>query len=297
MSGANKSFKIKLLAILAIFLTWNYTYALDGAVHVVSDPRLSHLGRIINEQLLEGPSISGLVVTVGPESLRQQLNANSGDSILALYTSSSEFRHIMATSVITNVTSARVSAIFNDVDPRYLVSLANALSPVGKKLIAVSPDTDLIINKSFEKFASEKGARISYLGSGDTKGMLNQMDSADVLIAYKDDALFSDTTIKPIISSLYRRKKVLIGNSRRLTTSGALASVHMNMDSYLTKAIVSINQSLKTGVPIGLRYSESIDVSVNKTLAKALGFYATDMDENSLQAAIIRAVESGRVEL
>lgn len=262
--------------------------AWGAELQIKSDPNLLNEEKAIRERLQnQTKAIKNAIVTVGPASLEAELRSNSEQNVISIYATSSEFKRILASNSVFKQSSRTVSAVFMDVDPRYPIYLANILSPVGKKVIPVTSETSLNITPELERFFSSFGAVINFFNTADTKGVLSRMDSADLLIAYNDKSLLNEATIKPIVSSLYRRKKILIGTSKELTSAGALASVETNLDAYQNQAISEINHFISSGMPIGEVFPKDFDVSVNKILGKALGLYSMDLDENALKSKII----------
>lgn len=291
--------KIQIALTISLLFFTTLAYALTPNIDVLSDARLEHLGKMVSNRLnqmnITPAKPNGLVITLGPESLEKESKNATSSAILALYVTSTEFKRIMSLNN-TSVKGRTVSAIYQDVDPRYQVILAGLISPVSKKLVAVTSETEVDISPALETFIIKQGGVVSTIDVGDTKGMLSRMDGSDALIALKDESLINDATIKPIISSLYRRKKFLIGFSKKMTTSGALASVEINMDSYLNQGISSISQFLKSGQNPGVIFPSSYEISVNKTLAKALGFYDADIDEAMLTQKLKESIENSKHE-
>lgn len=296
MAGAYINRFIVLCTVIALFIVPLSCSAANPNIPITSDARLTHLAKLVSDQLSE-PAGSGLkfVVTIGPESLEKELSSGSNSPIVALYTTSHEFRRITTQSKNFNESKRLISALYMDIDPRFNAALANTLAPVGKKMVAITPETELVVTPELEAFYSKSGVRVNYIASGDTKEMLSLADSVDVLVSYRDESLVNDVTIKPIVFSLYRRKKFLIGTSKKITSSGALASIYLNVDKYLSQSVATVNQFIKSGsVTVGGRYSTAVEISVNRTLAKALDYYATDLDEEVLRENVLRSVDTTR---
>lgn len=239
--------------------------------------RLPELGKSTSKKI---------VVTLGLSSLRAELQRNENTPILALYISSREYSLLIDEFPSALTASRNISAIFSDLDPRLALALGDILSPTGKKFIPYTQVSKLNPTPSFKSYLDDIGGSASYIEKENTQLMLQSMDRNDVLIAYPDDSLFNQTTIKPIIASLYRRKKFLIGYSSTLTKAGALASIYSLEDKYYEQCVMVLSEYFKSGRLPGAIHSNNFEISVNPVLAKVLGYYSSDIEEIKLKQAV-----------
>lgn len=229
-----------------------------------------------------------IAVTLGVGALKTELESVDNISILALDLTSHEFNLAIEETHAKINGSRQISAVFMNADPILNVALADILSPNGKKYLPYSPTSQLHINSDLKDFLKSTGGVLQPLPLSDTQQMLHSMDIYEVLIAYPDESLFNQQTIKPIISSLYRRKKFMLGFSPSLTKAGALASISIDDENYKNQYLAILNEFYKNGRLPGLVYSSDFDITVNQVLAKALGFYSNDIDEKKLKEELLK---------
>lgn len=221
-------------------------------------------------------------ITLGPIAFEEAIKERDSVPVIALYISSADYWRIKAHQATP--TRKNVSAYFTNVDPLIAVTLANLLAPNGRKVIPTTDMNPYWQTQTAETYLRSKGVTVSLVLPGDTKHMLRLMNTYDVLIAYEDSSLFNKATIKPIISSLYRRKKFMVGHSNDLTIAGALASVHADKESYLSYSMRFILDQAKRSTS-SVKYS-GFNITVNQVLAKALGYYPDELNEEKIKLAL-----------
>lgn len=270
------------LTFLYVGFVMSQCIAASVTVEYGDDQNLKSIAAVIEKESLSNirKHDGNLVVTLGPLAFASEVQKPGTNNLVALYISSREFRRIVDDHPDTH--RKNISAVFTDIDPRLHIRLAGLLAPSAKKLIVI---TDLTPRSVFSEMAStlkENGATLSVLKRGDTPSLVRQMDANQVLIAFEDSSLFTEKSIRPIIASLYRRKKFMVGHSVEQTTAGALAAIFPSKDLYLRQVINALNDCSKQQCSLGLAYASEFQITINQVLAKAIGYYSSDIDVSRL---------------
>lgn len=234
---------------------------LDSGVPAYS-PYVEHVESI----LAMGSPERDIIVTFGDAAFSDAISNHPDSPILALLILSSSFQKIY--NAHGAASDRHVSAIFADPSPVYQLLLADLIAPSRRSLLAL---TQVSASSYTPAPQYGDGLDVRIFPEGDTKGLLDQMDQFDLLIARPDSSLYNQTSLQPIVRSLYRRKKFLIGYSKGMTDAGAIASVAPDKDGLLDEVEDLLNEYLKNGSLPPPRYPRSFTISFNDILARSLG--------------------------
>lgn len=223
---------------------------------------------IIKSTLSEDLTNTDVVITFGLSALQHQLSVDDKRPVVSLFVPS----HTYQQTIINIPSDKKVSAIYADPNPLHLIFLTRILFKPSKILVPYTSETLslLPLNKA--------NVTNLFLTPGDTRGLIAATDQYDVVLALPDKTLYNATTIQPIVSSLYRRKKFIVSYSLGMLKSGALASIVIDTQDL----VVGLEDQLRTFISKGslppASYSQSFSVSVNRTLASSLDINALDDD-------------------
>jgi putative tryptophan/tyrosine transport system substrate-binding protein len=120
--------------------------------------------------------------------------------------------------------------------------------------------------------ASASGLRIEIARVEQNVGLtraLNLLDSATVLMIFPDSALYSQTSLRELLESTYRRRLPVIGFSAALVAAGTLASAYTDVQDTL-RQLDGVLDQIAEGRPPTPRYPAYWRVAVNDNVARSL---------------------------
>jgi len=97
------------------------------------------------------------------------------------------------------------------------------------------------------------------------------VSQSEVLLAHPDPGVFSPPTVQNILLSTYRARLPVIGFSAAYTRAGALASLHSSI-AQLAEESAAMAVPMLAGRTPAARYPQSFEVTVNRQVARSLGF-------------------------
>jgi len=249
-------------------------------------PETTEEGSAITERMRQAltthPELTSLDVriTIGPEALRQVLNSDDGQPVIATYITSSDYRAVVDAAGRPH----HVTAVFADPDPQDQFTLARAVLGDHAQIgVFDTPAADSLLRPPIDQ--TIHGLRVRQIG--DIGSVLRQVGSLNAILALPDGVLTRDN-IHHVVRTLYGRRVVLIGHSEVLTRVGSLASVYVPQAS-ITGAIEDLLfHYAATKELLAPDFVDDIDVTVNVRLARSLNLVlpSTPM--------LVRAVREGR---
>jgi putative tryptophan/tyrosine transport system substrate-binding protein len=120
--------------------------------------------------------------------------------------------------------------------------------------------------------ASASGLRLEVVRVAQNVGLtraLNLLDSPTVLMIFPDSALYSQTSLRELLESTYRRRLPVIGFSAALVAVGTLASAYTDAQDTLAQLDGVLDQ-IAVGTPPSPSYPAYWRVVVNDSVARSL---------------------------
>lgn len=281
-SGALNLFHTKLLLVVkpiifAIFILSSSSFASIVVKGGDSAENAESQSQIRNLLSAEDTSQKRLVVAVGADALTSHLSSGDNTPVIAVMITSAGFKSVI--DQFPNKPPGNVSAIFADSNPNIMVALAKALSKNSRVLIARTTATSSVL--ALDQSWKAKDVELVTLAPGDTKNVIARMDHFDILVAIPDKTLYNATTMQPIVSSLYRRQKFIIGYSKGMTNGGALASVASDQRQVDFELLKFTRAFAKSGILPPPAYPVEFSIYLNRVLSHSLGI--DDIDESVLR--------------
>lgn len=205
-----------------------------------------------------------LYVAIGPAALREVAARNCDCAVISAFTSSQVWRAIAAKAPPAR--AATMTAVYAEPAPADQLRLVALLYRRPVRVAAIlGPDT------GFLKPALAGAAEVrQFAPGGDINLALNQIASAEVLLAMPDSAVYNTESIRNILLSTYRHKQAVIGFSADMVKVGALASTYSeieDIDQQVAETAAAYVASGELPPPQFPRYFRTI---VNQGVARSL---------------------------
>jgi ABC-type uncharacterized transport system substrate-binding protein len=185
------------------------------------------------------------------------------------------------------------SALFIDRPLIQQLRLVRALVPDVRRVAVLLGPTTLARRPALEAAAEAEalGLAVGRVGSGEPVGpaLRGLVDSADVLLALPDPAVFNRDTLYSILLTSYSANLAVVGYSEAMVRAGAAAALHLTLEDAggdLARAIMQFGLQRRLDPP---GPSPSTSLAVNREVLRSLGIR---VDLDSLSAQFRR--ESGR---
>lgn len=221
-----------------------------------------------------------IAIATDAESLKD-LIISQNDQLIAIIAVNIEYiryQELMNSQELKNADKTKVTAIYSDPNPTLQLELAKILIGVHARIGAGYEAENLKPVRNL--FDGEKQhIQLIEATPPNLRSFLPNLDEIDALIAIPQRELYNGTTIPPIIRSLYRRNKFLIGYSQRMVDLGSLASVHSTVEDLEKSIRETVEQILSTGSIPEPAFSSNWSISINQNLARSINLRNVNKEE------------------
>lgn len=223
-----------------------------------------------------------VVLAVGFDNLVKLIDSKIELPILAIGVSSSSYRELAQNK--TNI-----SAIYADPSPETQLRLISLFSGTRDSTISfIYSSRTEFLKPVIQTAASTVGNVVMQFEKANDEDELyrvvNRIQSKWIL-AYPDKTIYSPTTVKNIMPTLYKNNQSIIGFSKILVGSGAIASAYPTDEGYALQTLEIIQSFLNTGKLPAASFPKYTKFIVNASVAKAQNFVLKD--ELKRQADVI----------
>ena len=212
-------------------------------------------------------------LALGAAALQAAVDARLDAPVVSLFASRQAYER--TTSAAPN---AWATAIFGEPAPAQQMRLIASL--YGREVVVgvLISEQSGFIEPVLRDAATASGLRLEVARVRQDTGLtraLNQFGSAAVVLIQPDTALYSQTSLRELLESSYRRRLPIIGFSAALVAAGTLASAFTNVPDTLPQLDGVLDQIAagrlpNPGYPIYWR------VAVNDSVARSLDVVAND---------------------
>lgn len=176
------------------------------------------------------------------------------------------------------VPDAPATAIFGEPSPmqqmRLIASLFKRQVAVGVLISEQSASIEPVLREA----AVSSGLRLEVARVERDPGLtraLNQLGPVTVVLIQPDAALYSQTSLRELLESTYRRRLPVIGFSAALVAAGTLASAYSDIEDTLLQLDGVLDQIAAGRLPVP-RYPAYWRVAVNDSVARSLDVVVDD---------------------
>jgi putative tryptophan/tyrosine transport system substrate-binding protein len=278
------------LALAAIgqpFLTLSARAASRRDVRVVVGPDADRHAQVIDAlrlrygplevgdhpQRLRRPVRPTAYLALGAAALQAAVDARLDAPVVSLFASRQAYERTTSAAP-----DASATAIFGEPAPiqqmRLIASLYGRQVVVGVLISEQSTSMEPLLRDA----ATASGLRLEVARVGQDTGLtraLNQLGSTTVVLIQPDTALYSQTSLRELLESSYRRRLPVIGFSAALVAAGTLASAFTDVPDTLLQLDGVLDQIAAGRLP-GPRYPAYWHVTVNDSVARSLDVVVND---------------------
>ena len=243
--------------------------ALDRYAQAIEALRLRYGPLEVDDspQRLRRPGRPTAYLAIGAAAFQAAVEARLDAPVISLFASRQAYER--TTRAAPNVPA---TAIFGEPAPtqqmRLIASLFKRQVAVGVLVSEQSSPIEQVLRDA----ASASGLRLEVARVAQDGGLtraLNQLGSATVVLIQPDTALYSQTSLRELLESTYRRRLPVIGFSAALVAAGTLASAYTDVQDTLPQLDAVLNQIAAGRLP-GPRYPAYWRVAVNDSVARSL---------------------------
>jgi putative tryptophan/tyrosine transport system substrate-binding protein len=207
-------------------------------------------------------------VALGTAGLQAALDARVEAPVVSLFSSRESFERIVASAASPRA----VSAIYAEPDPRHQMRLIATLYRRSVAVGTLLSDATAHHEPMLREAASAHGLRLEVArvraGAGLTRS-LNLLDRATVLLIQPDSELYTQTSLRELLESTYRRRLPVIGFSAALVAAGTLASAYSEAGDIAAQLEGLLERLASRRLPPP-RYPAYWRVAVNDSVARSL---------------------------
>ncbi|MDP2826277.1 MAG: ABC transporter substrate binding protein [Sulfuritalea sp.] len=221
------------------------------------------------------------VVAVGTAAQRGMQELFAGDTtpppLLAILVPRLAFERIADQ---TRLRAGSLSAVFLDQPPARQLELIRLALPAVRNLGMLVGAESKGHLPAFEKAAKERGFELvaSPVGEGGLFAALQSvLPNVDLLLALPDPAVFNSQTAANILTAAYRRQLPLVGFSPAYVKAGALLALYSTPAQVGARGGELLRQALSGKVLPAPRWPREFTVSVNRDVARSLGFAVDEL--------------------
>jgi putative ABC transport system substrate-binding protein len=220
-----------------------------------------------NPQRLRRAGRPTAYLALGAAAFQAAVDARLDAPVVSLFASRQAYER--TTRAAANVPA---TAIFGEPAPTQQMRLIASLY---KRQVAVGvliSEQSRSIEQALRGAASESGLRLEIARVGQDGGLtraLNQLGTATLVLIQPDSALYSQTSLRELLESTYRRRMPVIGFSAALVAAGTLASAYTDIRDTLPQLDGLLDQIAAGRLP-GPRYPAYWRVAVNDSVARSL---------------------------
>jgi putative tryptophan/tyrosine transport system substrate-binding protein len=224
-------------------------------------------------QRLRRPVRPTAYLALGAAALQAAVDARLDGPVVSLFASRQAYERTTSAAP-----DASATAIFGEPAPiqqmRLIASLYGRQVAVGVLISEQSTSIEPLLRDA----ATASGLRLEVARVRQDTGLtraLNQFGSATVVLIQPDTALYSQTSLRELLESSYRRRLPIIGFSAALVAAGTLASAFTDVPDTLLQLDGVLDQIAAGRLP-GPRYPIYWHVTVNDSVARSLDVVVND---------------------
>lgn len=203
-------------------------------------------------------------ISIGKSGLAYALSSDETTPILATFISRSSFEN----SIKNLPAKGPISAIYADPAPNAQIGLAKTLlGEEAQVAFILSPATRFL-----EAELTALGVKTALVSEpSDIGKALKMLSPFDALLASPDPLIYNPSTLRGLISSLYRIGKPMLGYSPAFVKAGSLATTYSDQTEGLRGASDLALYFWQTGKLKPAQYIPGFDIAYNKQLGQSLG--------------------------
>jgi hypothetical protein len=213
-----------------------------------------------------------LLIAVGEQLLSWAAAADTYAATLCFYVGSADFDRI------GNRNGRKLGALFRDQPLPRQLQLAQLLLPHLSRLAVIYRASET--PPWLEQLQERKPVAVTAIDVAERgdwiKAVSDLMVDHDALLAIDDSHLYNRNTVRSILLTTYRHRRVLIGPSRPFVTAGSLASAYTTSDQYLAQLVQMVAVYLEQGQLPEPQYPAEFHVAINYQVAASLGLQLPD---------------------
>lgn len=206
-------------------------------------------------------------LALGAAAFQAAVDARLDAPVVSLFASRQAYER--TTRAAANV---QATAIFGEPAPTQQMRLIASLYKRQVAVGVLTSEQSSSNEQALRGAASESGLRLEIARVGQETGLtraLNQLGTVTVVLIQPDTALYSQTSLRELLESTYRRRLPVIGFSAALVAAGTLASAHTDVQDTLLQLDGALDQIAAGRLP-GPRYPAYWRVAVNDSVARSL---------------------------
>ncbi len=217
-----------------------------------------------------------LVIALGPQALSRVQQQQPRPPTLALMMTEDQFAGYRSRQ------GAPLSAIYHNPPLLRQALLGQLILPQSTRVaLLVQPGQEAAFDKLVEQLASYGLQARVFIVEGDDSliaTLSRALSYGDFLLAQPDDVIYNPRTIKHILLTAYRRNRIVIGPSRAFVNAGALASTYTPIATVIEQAVAALAMYRATGELPEPGYPDTMDVELNRQVARSLNIPLPDTD-------------------
>jgi putative tryptophan/tyrosine transport system substrate-binding protein len=217
-------------------------------------------------------------LALGAAAFRAAVDSRPDAPIVSLFASRQAYER-----TIVGAPSVPSTAIFGEPAPTQQMRLIASLYKRQVTVGVLVSDQSAFMEPALRDAASASGLRIEIARVVQNVGLtraLNQLDLATVLLIFPDSALYSQSSLRELLESTYRRRLPVIGFSAALVAAGTLASAYSDVPDTL-RQLDSVLDQIAEGRPPGPSYPAYWRVAVNDSVARSLDVVVDEATSSS----------------
>ncbi len=211
-----------------------------------------------------------LYIALGLDALRVLQEQQIKKPVLAGLITSSQWLQFKS-----NNPSTSFNTIFYDPDPLKQLILAKNLIPIASTIGVMHSEQYHFDQTKLLAAGEQLKLQINFKVNNSSDNFNRQYadisNNNDGIMLIPDRALYNRNTIPKAILTSYRQSKFIIGYSKGMVKSGALASSYTSSNDYIQDLIDSSEAILNSNTQLINRFSKYFSVATNREVAKSLG--------------------------
>jgi len=212
-------------------------------------------------------------VALGAAAFRSALDARLDAPVVCLLASRQAYER--ETSAVS---SSQATAIYGEPSPEHQMRLIAALYKRPVVVGVFVSDQTAYMEASLHEAASGQGLRVAVArvtpGAGLTRS-LNRLGQVDVLLIFPDSELYTQSSLRELLESTYRRRLPVVGFSAALVAAGTLASAYTDFNDTLVQLDGVLDELAVRRLP-SPRYPAYWRVAFNESVARSLDIVIDD---------------------
>ena len=212
-------------------------------------------------------------LALGAAALQAALDARPDAPVVSLFASRQAYERATRAS-----SSVPATAIYGEPAPTQQMRLITSLFKREVTVGVLISEQFAAIEPLLRDAAAASGLRLELVRVGADTGLtraLNQLGAVTVILIQPDSALYSQTTLRELLESTYRRRLPVVGFSAALVAAGTLASAHTDIHDTLPQLDGLLDQIAAGRLP-SPRYPAYWRVAVNDSVARSLDVIVDD---------------------